>query len=59
MTIGRVEEAHITGKIPNRWQRSDTAQLAKNNGKDGTKGRRVINILSVMEEIHTSIVWKR
>ena len=45
------------GKIPKRWQISQTAQLDKNNGKTDTKAVRLINMLCPLGKAFFKIIW--
>ena len=49
--------AYEKGEIPKKWQLSETAQLNKSNGKEGTKAVRLINLLCPMGKMFYKRVW--
>ncbi len=44
--------------VPKKWQVAQTAQLDKDNGKEGTKGIRHINIMCPLGKTFFNMLWK-
>ena len=47
------------GRVAQKWQLSQTAQLDKNNGKQGTKSVRLINMLCPVGKAFFKILWTK
>ncbi len=54
----QVNRMYQNGKIPQAWSVSDTAQIGKNNGKEGCKAIRLINILCPLGKAIASTIWQ-
>ncbi len=52
-----INNMYNRGQIPQAWSVSDTAQIGKNNGKEGCKAIRLINILCPMGKAIASAIW--
>ena len=57
LIVSILNRLFAAGRVPCRWQESQTAQLDKNNGKVGTKRVRLINMLCPMGKAYFKIVW--